>query len=66
MKRLLSVGSWPFSPRASAAWSRADEKDAKAIVEKGIKALGGEDKLAKAKITQNQGQGHNHFQWRRP
>jgi hypothetical protein len=33
-----------------ATTSRADEKDAKAIVDKGIKALGGEEKLTKAGI----------------
>jgi hypothetical protein len=31
-----------------AASSRADDKDAKAVIEKGIKALGGEEKLTKA------------------
>jgi hypothetical protein len=31
-----------------AASSRADDKDTKAVIEKGIKALGGEEKLAKA------------------
>jgi hypothetical protein len=31
-----------------AASSQADEKDAKAVIEKGIKALGGEEKLTKA------------------
>jgi hypothetical protein len=48
MKRLLSVALLGVLILGTAAWSRADDKDAKAIVDKAIKALGGEDKLAKA------------------
>src|ERR1700730_15396003 len=35
----------------------ADDKDAKAIVDKAIKALGGEDKLSKVKAFQSKGKG---------
>jgi hypothetical protein len=48
MKRLLFVSLLAVLASGVATWSRADEKDPKAIVDKGIKALGGEDKLAKA------------------
>ena len=48
MKRLLAVSLLASLTTSWAAESRADEKDAKAVVDKAIKALGGEGKLAKA------------------
>jgi hypothetical protein len=48
MKRLLSAALLALLTLGTAAWSRADDKDAKAVIEKGIKALGGEEKLTKA------------------
>ena len=48
MKRLLSVSLLAVLTSGVATWSRADEKDTKAIIDKGIKALGGEEKLTKA------------------
>lgn len=48
MRRLLSVSMLAVLTSGVATWSRADEKDAMAIVDKGIKALGGEEKLTKA------------------
>ena len=48
MKQLLSASLVALLMSGVATLSRADEKDAKAIVDKGIKAMGGEEKLAKA------------------
>lgn len=48
MNRLLAVSLLIGFISCGAAWSRADEKDPKAILDKAIKAMGGEDKLAKA------------------
>ncbi len=48
MKRFLSVAALAFLMSGLANLTRADEKDAKAIVDKGIMALGGEEKLNKA------------------
>jgi hypothetical protein len=48
MKRFLSVAALTFLVSGLASSARADEKDAKAIVDKGIVALGGEEKLNKA------------------
>lgn len=50
MKRLLSVALLAVLTSGVATWSRADEKDAKAIVDKGIKALGGEEKFTKSAV----------------
>ena len=41
--------------------ARADDKDAKAILEKAIKALGGEEKLAKVERVFVESQGHDQF-----
>ena len=49
MKQLLSVLLLAVLASGVATWSRADEKDTKAIIDKGIKALGGEEKLTKAR-----------------
>jgi hypothetical protein len=48
MKRFLYVAALTFLMSGLANLARADEKDAKAIVDKGIMALGGEEKLTKA------------------
>ena len=48
MKRFLYVAALSFLTSGLAGLARADEKDAKAIVDKGIMALGGEEKLTKA------------------
>ena len=48
MKRVLAVSLSIVLTSGLATLSRADEKDATAIIDKGIKALGGEEKLAKA------------------
>ncbi len=48
MKRILFVSLLVVLTSGWATVSRADDKDPKAIVDKAIKALGGEDKLAKA------------------
>ena len=48
MKRLLSVSLLIVLTSGMATRSRADEKDVKAIIDKGIQALGGEEKLTKA------------------
>jgi hypothetical protein len=48
MKRLLAVSLLIVLTSGMATLSRADEKDATAIIDKGIKALGGEEKLTKA------------------
>ena len=48
MKRFLYVAALAFLTSGLAGLARADEKEAKAIVDKGIAALGGEEKLTKA------------------
>jgi len=48
MKRLLTVSLLIVLTSGMATLSRADEKDTKAVIDKGIKALGGEEKLTKA------------------
>ena len=48
MKRFLYLAALSFLMSGLAGLARADEKDAKAIVDKGIMALGGEEKLTKA------------------
>jgi hypothetical protein len=48
MKRFLHVAVMALLTSGLAGLARADEKDAKAIVDKGITALGGEEKLTKA------------------
>ena len=48
MKRFVSMTFLTFLVSGLAGLARADEKDAKAIVDKGITALGGEEKLTKA------------------
>jgi hypothetical protein len=49
MKRFLGAAGAMALLAVLASVARADEKEAKAILAKGIKALGGEEKLAKAK-----------------
>jgi hypothetical protein len=48
MKRLLAVSLLIVLTSGISSRSRADEKDVKAIIDKGIQALGGEEKLTKA------------------
>ena len=48
MKRFLSAVLVAFLMSSLVGLARADDQDPKAIVDKGIKALGGEEKLGKA------------------
>jgi hypothetical protein len=48
MKRFLYLAFLAFLSSGLAGLARADEKEAQAIIDKGIKALGGEEKLSKA------------------
>lgn len=48
MKRFLSAVLAAFLMSSLVGLTRADDQDAKAIIDKGIKALGGEEKLTKA------------------
>jgi hypothetical protein len=57
MTRFLHVSVLAFCISAPAGLTRADDVDAKALVEKGIKALGGEEKLAKAGIYTSKSKG---------
>jgi hypothetical protein len=49
VKHLLTVGLVAILTTGATGMTRADEKDANAIVDKAIKALGGEENLSKAK-----------------
>jgi hypothetical protein len=51
MKRLLGAVIATLLVSASGSLAQADDKDPKAILEKAIKALGGEEKLKKAEIA---------------
>ena len=61
MQRILNMALAALLISGLSGLTRADDADPKAIVDKGIKALGGEEKLGKSGGYSLEVQGHNHF-----
>ena len=61
MKRFLGAVLVASLVSGSSGSIRADDKDTKAILDKAIKALGGEEKLSKATAVLVEDQGHDHL-----
>ena len=60
MQRVLKVALGAVLISCLSGLTRADDADPKAIIDKGIKALGGEEKLSKSG-GYSEGQGHHHL-----
>ena len=65
MNRFLFVSFAAFLMSGAAGLTRADDKDAKAILDKAIKAMGGEEKLSKVRAYSVKDQGNDHVRRQR-